>query len=40
MKVVSAPLDRDSLIAAIKRGERFEYLFFWDHTGKTDVPGK
>jgi hypothetical protein len=34
------PLTRDSLIASIASGARYDYLFFWGHTGKKDAPGK
>ena len=29
--------DLASLQAAVGRGERFKYLFFWGHTGKGEV---
>jgi ribA/ribD-fused uncharacterized protein len=30
------PMDRDSLVRACRRGERFEFLFFWGHTAGSD----
>jgi len=34
------PLTREKLIASVVSGARYDYLFFWGHTGKKDVPGK
>lgn len=32
------PLTRDALITAINGGAHHDFLFFWGHTGKKDVP--